>query len=153
MTTFRHVALSIAVAAASFGAFAQADAEHTQHHPAEPTKNVTKTAAAKSQAIARETKAAMESKMKTMREMHDRLMAAKAPEERKALMADHMKAMQEGMSMMGTMGGTSGTGTGSKRGEMSMDMMAHHEMMEKRLEMMTTIMQMTVDQLPASATQ
>ena len=49
--------------------------------------------------------------MKAMQEMHAKMMAAKTPEERNALMADHMKAMRggmammEGMSGMGSMGG------------------------------------------------
>ena len=31
-----------------------------------------------------------------------------------------------------------------------MDMMNHHEAMQKRMEMMTTMMQMMMDRLPAS---
>jgi hypothetical protein len=49
--------------------------------------------------------------MKTMQDMHQKMMAAKTPEERKALMAEHMKAMQGGMSMMCEMGGGMGAGT------------------------------------------
>lgn len=43
--------------------------------------------------------------MKTMRDMHQKMRAAKTPEERQALMAEHMQAMQGGMSMMCEMGG------------------------------------------------
>ena len=43
--------------------------------------------------------------MKAMDEMHQKMMAAKTPEEKKALMAEHMNTMQEGMKMMGMMGG------------------------------------------------
>ncbi|WP_431121336.1 hypothetical protein [Variovorax paradoxus] len=42
--------------------------------------------------------------MVQMREMHRKMMAAKTPQERQALMAEHMKAMQGGMSMMCQMG-------------------------------------------------
>jgi hypothetical protein len=109
--------------------------------------------------------AAMDSQMKTMREMHEKMMAAKTPEERKALMADHMKAMQDGMSMMGKMDsmgamtgmgdtkGMGGMGANAKKGGMSMDMMGHHEMMEKRMEMMTSMMQMMMDRLPPPSAQ
>lgn len=45
----------------------------------------------------------MEAQMKTMREMHDKMLAANTPEERNALMAEHMKIMQNGMSVMGDM--------------------------------------------------
>ena len=40
-----------------------------------------------------------------MREMHEKMAQAKTPEERQALMADHMNAMQGGMQMMKGMGG------------------------------------------------
>jgi uncharacterized protein YceK len=43
--------------------------------------------------------------MMKMREMHQKMMAPKTPEERQALMAEHMQAMQGGMSMMCEMGG------------------------------------------------
>ena len=41
-----------------------------------------------------------EQQMMQMREMHRRMQAAKTPQERQALMAEHMKAMQGGMAMM-----------------------------------------------------
>ena len=46
--------------------------------------------------------------MKSMQEMHDKMMAAKTPEERAKLMQEHMKAMQDGMAMMGHMRGGQG---------------------------------------------
>jgi hypothetical protein len=72
--------------------------------------------------------AQMDAHMKMMRETHDRMMQAKSPEERNALMATHMKQMQEGMAMMGDMG--------------SGGMAARQQMMEKRMEMMQSMMQM-----------
>ena len=80
--------------------------------------------------------------MKAMQEMHDKMMGAKTPEERNALMAEHMKTMQNGMTMMNAMssGGMSG---------MKGDMAANHQMMEKRMEMMQAMMQMMMDRLPA----
>lgn len=98
--------------------------------------------------------AKMDAHMKTMQSMHDKMMAAKTPEERKALMGEHMKAMQDGMTMMGKMGSggaMSGMDAGTKKGGMSMDMMAHHDMMEKRMEMMTSMMQMMMDRMPTPA--
>ena len=162
MTNLRHTVLSVAIATASLGAFAQTAAEHTQHHPAEPAKKATKVVAPKAPAKAAESMAAMDIQMKAMREMHEKMMAAKTPEERKALMGDHMKAMQDGMSMMGKMGSMGamsgmgdmkGMGADAKKDGMSMDMMAHHDMMEKRMEMMTTMMQMMMDRLPTPAAQ
>jgi hypothetical protein len=79
----------------------------------------------------------MDSMMKSMQAMHARLMAAKTPEERAALMQDHMKLMHEGMAMVGPMhGGKAGMGS---RMPMS------PEMMGKRMEMMEMMMQMMMD--------
>jgi len=62
--------------------------------------------------------AAMEPRMKAMREMHDKMMNAKTPEERNALMADHIKAMQEGMAAMRDMSGMGGMGSMGGMGAM-----------------------------------
>ena len=163
MTALRHTVLSIAIAAASLGALAQTDAAGALHHPAEPAKKMAaKAAAPKAPSKANESMAAMESQMKIMREMHEKMMAAKTPEESKALMGEHMKTMQDGMAMMGKMdsaGGTKGTGgmggmgANARNGGMSMDMKSHHDMMEMRMGMMTSMMQMMMDRLPAPAAQ
>lgn len=76
---------------------------HTSHHPDAPAA-----AAAPG----------MQNRMQAMREMHDKMMNAKTPAERDALMAEHMKAMQGGMDMMkgmgcmGPMSGAAGMGGG-----------------------------------------
>ena len=67
----------------------QAEA-HETHHPA-------------ADAAPRVDPARFDQQMKTMQEMHQKMMAAKTPAERAALMKDHMKAMQDGMAMMGQM--------------------------------------------------
>src|ERR1700675_2999121 len=72
----------------------------------------------------------MDQQMKRMREMHEKMMAAKTPEERQALMADYMKSMQQGMTMMQQMHSKSGKGGMSR------------QMMEKRMDMMEMMMQM-----------
>ena len=69
--------------------------------------------------------------MKSMKEMHAKMMAAKTVEERQALMGEHMKTMQDGMAMMGKM-------KGEKSG-MSPDAMG------KRMDMMEMMMQMMMD--------
>ena len=165
MTNLRHIVLSLALAAASFGVYAQTDAERALHHPAEPAKKAPKATAPKSPSMAKESMAAMDIKMKAMREMHEKMMTAKTPDERQALMGDHMKAMQDGMAMMGqvdSMGGMAGMGdmksmggmsTDNKKGAMPMDMMGMHDMMQKRMEMMTSMMQMMMDRMPASPAQ
>ena len=94
----------------------------------------------------------MDAQMKKMREMHEKMVAAKTPEERNKLMAEHMKTMQDGMEMMGGMGGMGGAGMGDMKSMsgMSADMPAHHQMMEKRMAMMESMMQMMMDRMPAA---
>ena len=84
----------------------------------------------------------MDAQMKTMRDMHEKMMAAKTPEERNAMMAGHMKSMKDGMAMMKGMPAMSG---------MSGDMGARYQMMEKRMEMMQSMMEMMMDRMPAAA--
>lgn len=112
--------------------------DHAAHHPS----------AAATAAPGRPTPVQMDSMMKSMQQMHDKLMAAKTPEERSALMKDHMKAMQDGMAMMGQMRGgmMSGAGMGMGGGKgtgsgMPMDA----ELMKRRMDMMEMMMQMMMD--------
>ena len=87
----------------------------------------------------------MDKQMKAMREMHEKMLAAKTPEERQALMTDHMKAMQDGMSVMGRMGGMAG-----KPGTSTGDGMSQHEMMVKRMDMMEMMMDRERARAPAT---
>ncbi len=143
MKLARSLALALAVAAVGAPSWAAQHDKHQGHHPAgtaaAPASNAMSSKAGP--AMAR-----MDAQMKTMRELHDKMMAAKTPEERNALMAEHMKAMQEGMTMMNTM---PAGGMGGMKGGMKGDMAAHHQMMEKRMEMMQATMQMMMDRLPA----
>lgn len=103
--------------------------DHAAHHPP----------GAAAAAPAAPTSGQMDSMMKSMQEMHDRMMAAKTPDERSRLMREHMKLMQDGMAMMGQMRGSKG-GMGME-GSMPMS----PEMMGKRMDMMEMIMKMMVD--------
>lgn len=120
--------LAVAVAATvvlTGCALAQPRPDHAAHHPAGTPMP-----------------AQAEMQMKSMQAMHDKLMAAKTPAERQALMAEHLKAMQGGMAMMGQMKGPGAPGGG-------MPMCA--EMMGGRMEMMEMMMQMMVDREAARA--
>ena len=68
-----------------------------------------------------------------MQAMHEKMLAAKTPAERQALMAEHMNSMQEGMAMMQQMAGPHGGGAASS------------QMMQMRMNMMTMMMQMMID--------
>ena len=100
--------------------------------------------------------APMEPRMKAMQEIHQKMMNAKTPEERNALMADHMKAMQAGMSMMKGMGAMEGKGSESMGAMadakgMPGDMAKHHRMMEERMTMMQMMMEMMMDRMPPAS--
>src|SRR5688572_17958066 len=77
-----------------------------------------------------------DAQMKAMQEMHRKMAAAKTPEERQALMAEHMKAMQGGMSMMCEMN-TGGTGMADGAGS--------NDMMKRCMDMRNMTMQMMMD--------
>jgi hypothetical protein len=102
--------------------------------------------------------AAMHDRMKDMQVMRDRMMNAKTPAERQALMDEHMKTMHEGMAMMkgmrgmGGMNGKAGTPGMSGMKDMPMDMSKHHQMMEMRMDMMQTMMEMMMQRMPGAVT-
>lgn len=90
--------------------------------------------------------ARMDAQMKTMQVMHEKMKNAKTPQERRQLMTDHMKTMQDSMAMMGDMPSTS---MGEMKGMQGMtgDMGAHHKMMAKRMEMMHMMMHMMMQMM------
>ena len=164
MIAFRHLVVSAAFILAG-NAFAQTAAEHKEHHPA-----VSATSPAAAMPDAQEKKVmlqmkGMDEQMKMMREMHAKMMASKTPEERMAMMADHVKLMQSGMEMMEQMKSdmsgekmkmpaAKGKAMAKGMGQgMSMEMchaMPMHQMMEKRMEMMEGMMQMMMDRMSMS---
>ena len=126
----RSVFVLAFAAALSTGVLAQSDKEHAAHHPegaSAPAAKATPKAAAPAQ---------MDMQMKSMQEMHEKMMAAKTPEERQALMTEHMKSMQGGMAMMGQMRSPDAKGGGKSMSP---------EMMGKRMDMMEMMMQMMMD--------
>lgn len=156
MSHLRQTVLTIAFATAAVGAWAhtdpQVDAQHKQHQAlvlATEQSNATPAASTADPASAGKM-AAMDSKMKSMDEMHQEMMAAKTPEEKKALMAEHMKTMQEGMKKM-SMKDDAGMADMQAKKPMPGNMGEHHQMMEKRMAMMESMMQMMMDRMPAPA--
>lgn len=98
----------------------------------------------------------VEDQMQRMRELHEKMMAAKTPAERQKLRAEGMKLMQDGMAMMkdmqgGGMGmgmmGKGGMAQGGQSGMMDMSKcMEMHDAMGKRMDMMEMMMQTMMDQ-------
>ena len=91
--------------------------------------------------------AAMQAQSKTMHEMHAKMMNAKTPEARQALMAEHMRAMQGGMDMMKGMGAMAGP----MPMPMTPEMAQHHKMMMQHMEMMQSMMDMMAQRMPMAA--
>ena len=145
----RLLATAIAVASTTMAmsTWAASDAQHDSHHPASTaTVQIAQAAAAPGMGMGKGGMAAMPGQadqMKAMQAMHDKMMAAKTPEERNALMAEQMKLMQDGMGMMGRMGPGA---MGGKSGDMG----ARQGMMEQRMDMMQSMMQMMMDRMPAA---
>ncbi len=78
--------------------------------------------------------------MRDMQAMHEKMMMAKTPEERAALMDEQMKTMQNAMAVMDMM----------KQDSAGRPMSAQtHEMMERRLDMMQMMMKSMMDRQAA----
>ena len=137
MTTFRFIPLALVISAAS-----TLIACNTA--PSMPMAMAAKPVAAPPDHLAH-----LDTQTKSMQAMHEKMMAAKTPEARNALMAEHMKSMQDGMKMMEGMAspGMKGMTGMSGMSGMSGDMAAHHAMMEKRMVMMQTMMKMMMDRM------
>ena len=139
MTSFRFIPLALAFTTA--GALVACSTA-----PAMPMA-MPMGAASSSSMASPEHMARMDAQMKAMQGMHEKMMAARTPEERNKLMAEHMSTMQDSMKMMDGMGGM-----GDMKGMQGMtgEMGARHQMMEKRMEMMQGMMKMMMDRMPAA---
>lgn len=169
------ITVSLMACLATLSLAAQPDSQdHEAHHPADaasaPKKSkapaakppVTKPSASKPSAGTKQKVDQMDKQMTVMSEMHQKMMSAKTPEERSALMGEHMKVMQDGMSMMNMMkgsgmaggGGMGGPGMGGAQDNKSMpgNMEDRQQMTEKRMDMMQMMMQMMMDTQSAPAT-
>lgn len=169
MKLIHSITLSVVVFASAF-ACAVDQNDHQAHHDATAASSkVSKTDNSKAslvkpaahECMEKESMEKMDSQMKAMEEIHQKIMNAKTVEERKTYMAEHMKTMQGGMAVMNGMSKTcmapkadvaavKNTDT-EKKSDMTCDMhcemKAHNNMMEKRLDMMEAMMQMVIDRI------
>ncbi|MDP3136870.1 MAG: hypothetical protein Q8N17_11140, partial [Burkholderiaceae bacterium] len=104
-------ALAFTLAACAQTPPATVGQDHSAHHPA----GTASAAAAPADRMAK-----MDSHMKLMHEMHEKMSRARTADERNALMAEHMKLMREGMGMMGGMGSGPMAGKGGMGGMRAM---------------------------------
>ncbi len=139
MNTSKALAVALTIGLASFAATSQNTADHSQH-----TAGASAPAAQPSVNAATEPQVSvMDKHLQHMRDLSNKMAEAKTPQERQALMAEHKKAMHEGMKMMGA--------HSAQTGRTEPDMKQHHAMMEKRMEMMQTMMQMMMDHMHTPA--
>lgn len=117
-TLMSAVMLSAAMAAQTAPAASVPAAKDDPHHP--------QTAQSKKPAPD------VNAQLQRMRQMHDRMIAAKTPEERRALMAEYRQVMGDGMAMMQHMYGKTAQG-GKSSGMMNPGMM---DMMGMMMTMM-----------------
>lgn len=159
MNFVRTISIFSAVAAITMttSAWAANDEQHDSHHPASAASEQVTQASPSTPGIGKGMggMAPMQGgadQMKAMQQMHEQMMAAKTPDERNALMAEHMKLMQSGMNMMGSMGSMGGMGSmgsmgaGATAGNPA-DMAARQGMLEQRMDMMQSMMQMMMDRM------
>ena len=137
MTTFRLIPLALVISVASTLIACNTAPPMQMAMPANPV------------AAPPDHLAHLDTQTKAMQAMHEKMMAAKTPEARNAMMAEHMKSMQDGMKMMEGMASPGMKGMSGMSG-MSGEMGAHHAMMEKRMTMMQTMMKMMMDRMPAA---
>lgn len=139
MSRFRTVAVLLSLAAASAATMAQ-DVHHSPHHPAGPASAPPRHDIGTPGGVT--TMVRMNTQMRAMQVMHEKITAAKTPAERDALMPEHMKVMQESISMLrGMPPARPSPGKG--------DSAARQQILEKRVDMMESMMQMLVDAMPA----
>lgn len=138
MLRFRLIVAITTLAAASAVSLAQNN-QHVDHHPGS-TASATAPSVGEAKDRTVPDMAMMDKHMKAMQAMHEKMARAKTPAEREALMAQHMKLMQEGMSMMG----------GMAPGAIPSDVTVRQQMLEKRMDMMQSMMQMMIDRMSVS---
>lgn len=139
-------------------AAAQTAADHTQHHP-EPASSAAPAATPPTEQAPPampQMQQHMREHMVTLQTLHKRFAAAQTPAEREALMADQMKAMQDGMDMMkhmggmGGMGGMGSMGGNARAGAAPMDPAQHQPSKELCMGMMQNMMDMMAQRMPAT---
>jgi hypothetical protein len=137
MNPIRNLVLVLTLGA-SWPALALQAEQHQSHHPQAtapaPANAATPADPAKHSDHAPASEApAVDAQIAAMHAMHEKLMAAKSPAERKARMAEHDRMMRDGMKSMEAMSQDHGAGGCD---------------MAKRMEMMQAMMQLMMDRLP-----
>jgi len=137
------------LAAALAAPIARAD---DAHHPEDPATQAPRSASAPR--VDEKSAKQMQDHMARMQELMTKVQKATDPAQRQKLLDEHRQAMREGMAMMRGMGGgmMRGMMSGGQAGRAPKDgagkgatprpgPMAHHDMMEMRMDMMQIMME------------
>jgi len=134
--------------------------DHSAHHPDADQQQAAPAPDDKAAGMAM---GKMRENMKKIQEQMQKINATTDPAERRKLMKEHMQSMQEGMKMMGRMGGGMKDGDmmakakkdqggsmmddsgGDKGGMMGGMMMKKHKKMEDRMDMMQMMMEQMIE--------
>lgn len=97
----------------------------------------------------------MDEHMKRMQALHEEMACAATAEDRQRLMGDQRREMQQGVALMretpdGSMAAGAGMDTTGHQGT-PVDPQSQMQMMERRMDMMQTMMQAMMDRLDASS--
>lgn len=162
MSTLRHAPLAIVLAVDCGTALAQTAAEDAQHKSAPAKLSAQLIPSIQAQTAAGGAgpyMAATDEEMRAMQATHEKMVKAKSPQERDALMAEQMKTMQDGMARMTQMSGMSGIIQGQPVAKGRMEgkggmatpghMAEYRQMLEKRIDMQQSMMQMMMDRMHA----
>ena len=131
MKSVLSLAFALIIAVTASLSMADEVTSHDTHHP---DTAASKSATQKKSTVPMEN---LDAQIKTMRDMREKMLSAKTPGERNALMSEHLKTMQEGMSMMSGMMGSNARDTKPMS----------PQMMQKQMGMMQVMMQMMMDQM------
>ncbi len=153
MTILRNALIGVCVVAASMCALAQNADEYKEHYLNGTHSPETTTKKSSCNAMNAHRMESMDKQMNDMQAMHEKMASAKSPGERQALMTEHMKIMQGGMDMMKETGAMNGMGCmQAGKGMKGNNGSNHQHWMEKRMEMMESMMQMLIDRTSTAPT-
>ena len=147
MSTFRTSLVGLCISVISLAGLAQSTDERKAQRPDESNSPATTTNKSPVKSVNADKLSLFDQQIKLMQAMHEKMVSAKTPEERQALMTEHRKTMLAGIGTMKQMGGMHGMQAG--RG-VSGNMADRQQMTEKRMEMMESMMQLMIDSSPAS---
>lgn len=155
MTIAQQLALAVCLALCGSPTRASAQQEHERQaadtpHSQAPTGNCN--------AQASDLMKRMDEHMIVMQRLHDRMARPRRAPFRQDLMSEHMKAMRDAMTILNAMRDATDekateSGPDASGPRIPCDIATRQRMLEKRLDLMQSIMQMMVDQLPGAAKQ